>query len=222
MDRITDAFAWPSRDPGWVAKVLVMGLVLVVPVAGVIACIGWMLATLDRLRAGDQTMAPAGFQHLARGARLFAVDVAYGVAIVLVSAAVYTPAVLVLAQEGRGEVNGGLVVLGVALSLLTFGVLTLASLAFTFATPAIVLATDRSGIGGGLSAGSILRVMRTSRANTAFAGLMLIAASFVGLLGAIACGVGVLFTAAYAIAMQAWIVHCYEQGQAGQGAEKTS
>lgn len=217
MDRITDAFSWPARDPRWVGKVAVMGLILLIPIAGVIIAIGWMLATLDRLRAGDQQLAPAGLHHFGRGVRLFAVDLAYGIGIVIVSAVVYAPGVAVLSQEGRGPVNGGLVALGIGLSLLSFGILTLCSLAFTFATPAIVLAADGRGIRAGLNVAGVLRVARASMTNTLFAGLMLIAASFVGMLGAIACGVGLLFTAAYSLAMQAWIVHCYEMGSARRG-----
>ncbi len=214
MDRITDAFSWPTRDRQWIGKVALMGLVLLVPIAGLITAIGWMLATLDRLRAGDQTLAPAGFQHLRRGARLFVVDVGYAIGMALVSLAVYVPAVTVMSQEGRGPVNGGLIALGVGLSFLSFGILTLCSLVFTFATPAIVLATDRRGIGAGLNVGGVLRMARASITNTLFAGLMLIAASFVGMLGAIVCGIGVLFTAAYSLAMQAWIVRSYEIGSA--------
>jgi hypothetical protein len=41
---------------------------------------------------------------------------------------------------------------------------------------------------------------------------MLIAASFVSSIGAIACGIGVIFTAPYALAMQAWIIRSFEIG----------
>ena len=41
---------------------------------------------------------------------------------------------------------------------------------------------------------------------------MLIAASFISSLGVIACGAGVIFTAAYALAMQAWIIRSFELG----------
>lgn len=217
MDRITDAFSWPARDPRWIGKVAVTGLILLIPIAGVVVAIGWMLATLDRLRAGDQTLAPAGLQHFGRGLRLFAVDLGYGIGIAIVSVAVYVPAVAILSHEGRGPVNGGQVALGIGLSLLSFGVLTLGSLAFTFATPAIVLATGARGIRGGLDVAGVLRMARASMTDTLLAGLMLIAASFVGMAGAIACGVGVLFTAAYSLAMQAWIVRCYEIGSARRG-----
>jgi hypothetical protein len=48
--------------------------------------------------------------------------------------------------------------------------------------------------------------------STLIAGLMLIAAGFIGSLGTVACGIGVLFTTAYATAMQAWIIRSFEVG----------
>ena len=77
MDRIGDAFAWPFRDPEWVNKILVMGLILLIPVAGGINGLGWMLAALERLRAGDERLPPANFDYLERGFRLFVVLFVY-------------------------------------------------------------------------------------------------------------------------------------------------
>jgi len=84
----------------------------------------------------------------------------------------------------------------------------------TFALPAIVLATERDGIPGGLHVSAVLRRSRINVANTLIAGLMLIAAGFVGSLGVVLCGIGVLFTSAYALAMQAWIIRSFEVGTA--------
>jgi hypothetical protein len=91
-------------------------------------------------------------------------------------------------------------------------VTTILSLALNFAVPAIVLATDGGGIKGGIQVGEVISRVRTNMTNTLIAGLMLIAASFVGSLGIIACGIGVLFTVAYALAMQAWIIRSFELG----------
>ena len=52
MDRITDAFVWPVRDPDWLTKLLVIALTLLIPIVGAINAVGWMLASLDLLRAG--------------------------------------------------------------------------------------------------------------------------------------------------------------------------
>ena len=95
MERITDAFSWPARDHEWLTKILIIGLILVIPIAGAINGIGWMLATLDRLRAGEQTLAPANLSYIGRGLRVFVVNLLYGLAVVLVAAAIYVPALLI-------------------------------------------------------------------------------------------------------------------------------
>ena len=214
MERITDAFAWPARDPQWLTKILIICLLLLIPIAGAINGIGWMLATLDRLRAGEETLAPANLSYLGRGLRLFVVNIVYGLAIVLVAAAIYVPALLIASSQSQGAANPALVSLAIVLSLLAFSVATLGTLALNFALPAIVLATDREGILGGLRVSAVARRSRINVAYTLIAGLMLIAAGFVGSLGIILCGIGVLFTSAYALAMQAWIIRSFELGTA--------
>ena len=212
MDRITDAFAWPARDPEWLTKILIIGLILLIPIVGAINGIGRMLATLDRLRAGEQALAPANLSHIGRGLRLFVVNLAYGLAIVLVAAAIYIPALLIASGQSQGPANPALVSVAIVLSMLAFSVATLGTLALNFALPSIVLATDRGGISGGLHVSAVLRGSRINLANTLIAGLMLIAAGFVGSLGIVLCGIGVLFTSAYALAMQAWIIRSFEVG----------
>jgi hypothetical protein len=212
VDRITDAFIWPSRDPEWLIKLLITALILLIPIVGAINGLGWMLASLDRLRAGEERLAPANLRYIGRGFRLFVVNRVYELGIVLAAALIYVPAILVASNQSRGSANPALISLAIVLSLLAFSVATLGSLALNFAMPSIVLATDRDGITGGLHVGAVLRLARANIANTLIAGLMLIAASFVGSLGIVACGIGVVFTTAYALAMQAWVVRSFEIG----------
>ncbi len=212
MERIGDAFVWPFRDSDWPAKIAIIGLILIIPIAGAITGLGWMLAALDRLRAGDEHLPPANFDHLGRGLELFVVQLAYYAIVVVVGAVLYVPAVIILSAEGHGSPNGFLVAIGVGLLLLTVSVVTLSALALTFAMPAIVIQVSTRGLGGGFDVAAIFRRMRVSPINTLIAGLMLIAAGFVGQLGVLACFIGVFFTSAYALAMQAWIIRSFEIG----------
>jgi hypothetical protein len=212
VDRITDAFAWPAKDPDWLAKLLVIGLILLIPIVGSINGLGWMLASLDRLRAGEEKLAPANLRYIGRGFPLFVVDLVYIVLIGAIAAAVYVPALILASNQSSGAANPALISLAIVLSLLAFSVATLGSLALNFVMPSIVLATDRGGMGSGLRVGTVLRHARANIANTLIAGLMLIAAGFIGSLGLVACGIGVLFTTAYALAMQAWVVRSFEIG----------
>jgi hypothetical protein len=218
MERVTDAFVWPVRDPQWAGKVVIIALILLVPIAGQINGLGWMLAALDRLRTGEERLPSANFGYLARGIRLFVVQLVYGLALLLIVAAFYSPAVVVFIREGRGSANLGLISFGLLLNLMSFSIASLGSLALNFLMPAIVLATDRGGIVGGLRVSDVVRRARASITNTLIAGLMLIAASFIGSLGSIACIVGIIFTLAYSLAVQAWIIRSFELGAAAPSA----
>ncbi len=212
MDRITDAFAWPLKDPDWLTKLLIVALILLIPIVGAINGLGWMLACLERLRAGEERLAPANLRYIGRGFPLFVVNFVYILGVAVAAGLIYVPALIVAAHQSQGQANPALLSLAVLLSLLAFSVATLGSLALDFAMPSIVLATDRGRIPGGLQVNAVLRAARANISNTLIAGLMLIAASFVGSLGLVACGVGILFSTAYALAMQAWIVRSFEIG----------
>jgi Protein of unknown function (DUF4013) len=212
VDRITDAFIWPTRDPEWLMKLVIIALILLIPIVGAINGLGWMLASIDRLRAGETKLAPANLGYIVRGFPLFVANLVYELAIVLVAAAIYIPAVLMASNESHGSANPAVISGAIILSLLAFSIVTLGSLALNFATPSIVLATDTGGISGGLNLAAVLRRVRANLSNTLIAGLMLIAAGFVGSLGIIACAIGVLFTTAYALAIQAWVVRSFEVG----------
>src|SRR2546428_5193107 len=77
MSSVGDSFAWPFQGPGWFGKMIVQGLIAVIPIVGWIAMVGWMMINIDNLRAGRRELAPAGF-HLGRGAGLFFVFLIYG------------------------------------------------------------------------------------------------------------------------------------------------
>ncbi len=212
MERIADGFVWPFRDPEWPTKILVTGLILLIPIVGAINGLGWMLATLDRLRAGEQRLEPAGFQNLARGVNLFVVQLGFGLAVAAVAALIYLPGLLLAISQGKDSGNPALLALSIFLSFLSFGLATIGGLVVTFATPAFVLETDRAGIGGGFNLKAVYARSRENVTNTLIAGLMLIAAGFISSFGAVFCFVGVVFTAAYALAVQAWIFRCLEVG----------
>jgi len=212
MDRVTEAFTWPVRDPEWLSKLLIMALTLLIPIVGGINGIGWMLATLDRLRAGEERMAPANLNYIGRGFRLFVVQLVYGLVVLAIAMVIFLPALALAINQGRGSANPALISVALLLYVFGFGITTILRLAFEFAMPAIVLATDSGGITGGLQVDAVIRRCRVNPTNTLIAGLMLIAAGFVASLGLFLCGIGILFTVAYAFAMQAWIIRSFEVG----------
>ena len=218
MERITEAFVWPVRDPQWAPKLIVIGLISLIPIIGWMNGLGWMLGSLDRLRSGEERLADGYFAHIGRGARLFVVELIYALVVVALGLVFYIPGILIAVSQGHGNANPGVIALALLLDLAALGLVSLGSLAYTFLLPAVILATDAGGIGAGLSIGAIVRRSRANPVNTLISGLMLIAASFVSSIGVIACGVGLVLTAPYALAMQAWIVRSFEIGSADRQA----
>src|SRR5438094_9672062 len=105
MDRVGDAFLWPVRDPDWPGKLLIIALTLLIPIVGAINGLGWMLATLDRLRAGEERLAPANLGYIGRGAQLFVVELAYGRAVAAVALVICLAPVLLAGSQGHGDAS---------------------------------------------------------------------------------------------------------------------
>ena len=78
LDNIGDAFGWPFQDPNWFGKMVLQGLIWIIPIVGWISLGGWMMRTIDNYRAGRRELAPAGF-HLARGVAVSFVFLIYGI-----------------------------------------------------------------------------------------------------------------------------------------------
>ena len=171
------------RDPQWAPKLIVIGLISLIPIIGWMNGLGWMLGSLDRLRSGEERLADGYFAHIGRGARLFVVELIYALVVVALGLVFYIPGILIAVSQGHGNANPGVIALALLLDLAALGLVSLGSLAYTFLLPAVILATDAGGIGAGLSIGAIVRRSRANPVNTLISGLMLIAASFVSSMG---------------------------------------
>jgi hypothetical protein len=218
LNGYSDAFAWPMRDPQWISKVLLMGLISLIPIVGQIVLLGWMLAALDYLRAGRYELPPPGFSYIGRGFGLWVVELVYGLFIALVFVVVL---IVGGGLQAAGSSSGGSGALS-ALAGLIFAVGYLAALAFAVCygllRPVVILRTDLGGIGGGLNVAQVVSDARRLLGPTLLAGLLAYVAFLIAGAGAILCYVGIILTAGYGYAVVAGIVRYYEQQLSGQGA----
>jgi Protein of unknown function (DUF4013) len=214
VNELSDSIAWPSRDPEWVSKILLIGLILIIPIVGQLVLVGWMLAALDNLRAGQPVLPPAGFSYIGRGLNLFVVYIVYGLGLLAIFGALFGAGIGIAANA-----QGGASVLGVLLILLAYAVLLVAGLGLSLLTPVIIVATERGGIAGGLNVVRVLEMARVDVEETLRAGLFALVASLIGGLGAIACLVGQYFTTPYGYAVLAGVVHHYERNERIHGKE---
>jgi len=198
---VGDSFAWPFQDPGWFSKMVVQGLIFIIPIVGWIALAGWLVLTIDNYRAGRRELPPAGF-HLERGIALFVVLLVYGIVIAIPITVLYT-------VGGAGH-NG-------AVSALA-GLINLAlTLLFAFIAPSLILHTYRGGFNGGFDVNAVWETATANTSNTVIAGLLVYVARLVGGIGFLLCCVGALFTIPYSTAITAGIVTWYESTLSGSG-----
>jgi uncharacterized protein DUF4013 len=203
MNSVGDAFGFPFRSPNWLGTVVVQGLILIIPIVGQIALLGWLLTTVDNLRAGRQELAPAGF-HLGRGIALFGVELVYGIGLFLIPGILQVIGSAMLGQNNG--VGGAVLALAIVLELA-------ASLLLAFLSPVLILRTSELGFGGAMDVGAVWQQATANVGQTVVAALLMYVAGLIGSLGLILCFVGVFFTTAYAYGVTAGIVSWYERVQ---------
>ncbi len=198
MTSIGDSFGWPFQDPGWFGKIVVQGLIFIIPIVGWIALAGWVIMLIDNYRAGRRELPPAGF-HLERGVALFVVVFVYDLVLSLPGDIISLGASSGSSRSSLGGLVGFL-----------FGLL------FAFIAPALYLQTYRRGFNGGFDIGGVW-AMATGNINTTFiAALMFIVAVFIGAIGFCLLFVGLIFTIPFSAAITAGIVTWYDQQLSGQ------
>lgn len=221
MNSLSDTFTWPSRDPQWISKILVMGLIgllLFVPIVNlfiVMVFYGWVFVAMDNLRGGRYEVPRAGFGYLGRGWPPFVVLLIYGLVVGVVFGVFFVPG-LVLGATGSSEngpgplapVGGLIVFLGIAIG-------ALGATALALLHPAILRRTYYGGIGGGLNVAGVIQDLRTRTGDTLLAGLFSLISNFISQLGAYACLVGLVFTVPYSYAMLAGVVNHYDRMMSG-------
>ena len=216
MNSAGDAFGWAFKDPAWLGKIIVQGLILIIPIVGWIAAAGWLMMAFENARAGRNELPPAGF-HLERGIGLFGVYVIYIIVLNIpawildgIGAATTRPGYY---PADRANFYAASPLSGLG-SLWSF----LAGLLFDFLAPSLIVLTFHHGFGGGLDVGRVWRYATSNLSNSVIAGLLIFVAGLIAGVGVIACCIGLFFTAIYALSVEAGIAAWFERVQSAPAA----
>ncbi len=218
MNSVGDAFGWAFRDPSWVGKILVQGLILIIPIVGWIATVGWLLMAFENARAGRNELPPAGF-HLGRGIGLFGAYLIYWFVLNIPT--------FILSSIGRGAAtairdasnsNFTTYYYGSPLSGLASLWQFCASLFLDFLLPTLIVIVFHNGFGGAFDLGRVWRYATSNVTNSVIGGVVIFASGIIGALGFIACCIGVFFTAVYAASIVAGTAAWFERQQSAPAA----
>jgi hypothetical protein len=210
MNSVGDSFGWAFRDPQWAGKMLVQGLIAIIPIVGWIAMTGWLMLAFENARNGKNELPPAGF-HLERGFAIFIVFLVYGIVLNIPAFILYGIGGGFTAASNNG--NNAAAVAGSGLFSLA-GLLSFAgSLFFRFLIPSLIVHTYHRGFEGGFDVQNVWRLATVNVTNSVLAGLIVFVASIIGGLGFLCC-IGFIFTVPYENTINAGAVAWFERQQA--------
>ena len=206
MNSVGDSFTWAFRDTQWAGKMLVQGLIAIIPIVGWIAMTGWLMMAYDNARAGRNELPPAGF-HLGRGIGIFLVFLVYGFVLSIPVAIAYTIAIVATSNAGN---NAGLV--SAPLFSLAALVSVACALLIRFLFPALIVNTARGGFAGGMDVQRVWQLSTFNLTNTVVAAVIIFVASIIGGLGLFVC-IGFIFTVPYENTINAAAAAWFDQQQ---------
>jgi hypothetical protein len=199
------SFKFVFEDPDWLKKIGLVSLITLIPVVGMFVLMGYALETAQRVIRQDPEALPAldfGAQ-LGLGFKGFVINFAYGIPMFLL----YLPVIISTATMSSD--SGDLSPLVMGLMICCGGLMFLYAIALAIFLPAAIgnfLATGQ--IGSAFRFSEIIALVRAAPSTYLLVLVGVLAANFIGSLGSIACGIGIIFTFSYGMVVA---YHLYGQ-----------
>ena len=188
------AFSYPFKDPEWVKKIGVIGLITIIPIFGQIVLLGWTLEITRRVLRKEPVSLPdidLG-EQFSLGLRGLVVGLGYALPIIIFE----LPISLIGAFQGNGDQTAQ--TLYAVVSVCCGGLVVLYSLVLAVWLPAAYAnMVARNEISAGFNFSRIFALLQAAPG----AYLLVFVANLLGAiivpLGLILCIIGVVFTATY-------------------------
>ncbi len=145
---------WFTSTPEWENRILLTGLIALIPIVGSINTLGWTLVATDMIRQRWKELPPAGLQYVERGVAPFVLGLVYGLVAFLVLAALFVGGLVLLFS------NGSVPALGVVLIVLSVVFLVAWWLISLLIFAAILIGSDRLGLGHAINPAVLVRLVR--------------------------------------------------------------
>ena len=198
------AFTYPFQDQDWLKKIGIAGLLMIIPIIGQIIVLGWALEIVRRVIRRDPNPLPewSDFgKYLMDGLMLFVAVFVYSLPLTIISSV--SQALPFVAMQGSTDdetIATIITVVSVCVGCfsLIYGILLgllLPAVGGNFAV--------KGKLGAAFAIGEIINLIKAAPGAYAFCLLGSLVAGIVSGLGVIACCIGMLFTTAYSMTVQA-------------------
>jgi hypothetical protein len=210
------AFTYVFDDKDWLKKIGIAGViglisivltVIIVGIAGFFLLGGWMIELTRRVIQHDPEPLPDWNDfggYFMKGLQVFVIGLVYSLPMILISICGSLPSIFM--QNGNDNTAAGILS---AISICISCISIIYSLLLMVVLPAALAKFAESGqMGSAFRFGEVIGLVRAAPAAYVMVLLGGIIASFISGLGVIACGIGLVFTIPYAMAINA---HLYGQ-----------
>lgn len=198
------AFTYPTKDPNWLQKLLVVALINLIPIIGQIYVIGWMIEIIRRAVIQRQpiSLPDVDFGNfLTKGFKAFIVSFVFAIPMIIVS----IPMGIFSSLMDSSDAQTAWAIVSMCMGLIMF----LYGLLLAFIVPAAyAILAVKDSVADALRPSDIFHLLKSAPGAYVVAILGTIVSGLLAPLGVIACGIGVLFTGVYASAVNA---HFYAQ-----------
>ncbi len=200
------AFTYATEDPDWLKKIGIAALVTLIPIVGQITVLGWALEITRRVINQDPSPLPDWDNFgdfVSKGFQAAVVGFVYALPLIVVSGCLNTvlPFMAQAGSDSEELMTTIITVFSICIGCFNFIYGILLSLVLPAAYG------NMAASGGQVSAGfrfnEIIALVRAAPGPYAMVILGAIASSFIASLGIIACVIGVIFTQAYAMTVNA-------------------
>ncbi|MFC1612189.1 hypothetical protein ACFL6C_14590 [Myxococcota bacterium] len=189
----------PTQDKDWIKKILLMGVFMLIPIAGGLNALGYIKACYEMRKAGKTELPEASLSYIGAGWWIF-------VAFLPVIGFMFLFIIVITVLASVMGRAGGIVALLGNLAMLAFG------LALWAAAPAIFfLHIVRGERWASMKIKQILAHAQTHMSTYMWLWLTFFLASLIGGAGQVACGIGILFTMPFSYAIQGVALADYEK-----------
>ncbi len=184
-------FGYIFKDEDWIKKVLIGGLLNLVPFVGSFFSLGYFLSHYKNMREGRDIPLPEWEDiggKFVLGFKAFVVYLVYILPVILLYVLSFFLAFLTI-NKGKGGAVLGLIV------VLFYFIIFLYYIFLGLILPAVLMKfTENFNIPDAFKFGEILGIVKSNIKEFLILFVVMIASSFIMSLGMILCGVGVLFT----------------------------
>ena len=195
----TRAFSYVFEDKNWISKLLIAGLISLIPIVGQFYLLGWVIEIVRRVKAGRVDILPTThFSYfLTLGLKMFVVSLIYSIPVVILSCIV-----TLINSHAEYTDNSISVVfynsMGCFGSLLTFVINCAVALLGTYG---MIKLAQTDQIKACLDFGDAFRTIKENFSAFIIVELLTIAAGIIEGAGLIICFIGIIFTAPYGTAI---------------------